>query len=68
MARDLILGESQRNWSRGTNILVNPVTAPPPVTYNPATEALRQAMDFDSSVKIRKEGKGVMATKIWKWG
>ena len=68
MARDLILGESPKNWARGADLLADPVTAPAPANCSPAVEALRQAMNFDSSVQIRKMGKGMVATKIWKWG
>ena len=68
MSKDIILGESPRDWSRKTDLLADPVTAPAPDTHSPAAEALRQAMDFDSSVKIRPAGQGMTATKVWKWG
>ena len=68
MAQDLILGESTRNWARGSDLLANPSASPPPTPYNPATEALRKAMDFDSSLKIRPSGNGATVTKIFKWG
>ena len=66
MSRDIIFGESPKNWSRDASLLADPVTAPAPP--NPAAVALRRAMDFDSSLKFRPSGKGMMATKIWKWG
>ena len=68
MSRDIIFKKSPRDWSRGVNLLADPVTAPAPAAYSPAAEALRQAMDFDSSVKIRPAGQGMTASKIWKWG
>lgn len=66
MSKDVIFGESPKNWARDTNLLANPVTSAAPLS--PAAEALRQAMNFDRSLKIRPVGKGMMATKIWKWG
>ena len=67
MAHDLIFGESPRNWARNADLLTNPVITPAPISS--AAKALRQAMNFDSSVlKIRPSGKGMVVTKIWKWG
>ena len=67
MAHDLIFGESPKNWARNADLLADPVIAPAPISS--AAKALRQAMDFDSStLKIRPSGKGILATKIWKWG
>jgi hypothetical protein len=66
MSKDIILGKSPRDWSRGYDLLADPVTAPAPASV--AAKALRQAMNFDSSMKIRPAGRGVMATKVWKWG
>jgi len=66
MSKDIILGESPRNWARDANLLADPVTAPAPL--NPVTEVLRRAMNFDSSLKVRPMGHGMTASKIWKWG
>jgi hypothetical protein len=68
MSKDIIFNKSPRDWSRGTDLLADPVTSPTPATYNPAAEALRRAKDFDSSIKIRPSGQGMTATKLWKWG
>ena len=68
MSRDIIFKKSPRDWSRGPDLLADPVTAPAPATYSPAAEALRQAMDFNASMKIRPAGHGATATKVWKWG
>jgi hypothetical protein len=68
MSKDIILGESPRDWSRGLDLLADPVTAPAPASHSLAAEALRQAMDFNASVKIRPAGHGATATKVWKWG
>ena len=66
MSKDIIFGESPRDWNRAHNLLVDPVTSSAPAS--PAALALRQAMDFDRSMKIRPAaGKGLMATKIWKF-
>jgi hypothetical protein len=66
MSKDIILGESTRNWARDADLLADPVTTPAPAS--PAAEALRSAMDFDRSMKIRPAaGRGVMATKVWKF-
>jgi hypothetical protein len=67
MSKDIILGESSRDWSRGRpDLLADPVTSPAPAS--PAAEALRRAMDFDSSMKIRPAGHGATVAKVWKWG
>ena len=66
MSKDIIFKKSPRDWSRGTDLLADPVTAPAPAS--PAARALLQAMDFDSSVKIRPAGQGATIAKIWKWG
>ena len=67
MAKDLLLGETTRDWSRGTDPLADPVAPPPPATPNAAAEALRQAMNLDKTLRIRPTGGGFTATKIWKW-
>ena len=68
MAKDLLLGETPRDWSRGADLLADPVSAPVPATPSIASEALRQAMGLNSTLKIRPAGRGVTVTKIWKWG
>jgi len=68
MSKDIIFGESSRDWSRRTDLLANPVAAPAPASHSLAAEALRQAMDFNASMKIRPAGHGATATKVWKWG